>query len=427
MRELTLDEISSVAGGLQQTTGGDGGNDGSGGGSGGSGTPPPPPPPPVMSMVSPTAYALQQFFDDFSDAAATNNQYSGSDYDHDSGADYAPYDMNQGIPSHDPGNAYWNSWDQDIDPEFLEAITAGTPNYVISGTLSLPDLHLDSTVALDVIDSTHLETYVDGQFLVGTYHGVAPPPVNPNAAGTLADPIVITGSGDGYWTFSFTGAPPPQSAPPPINVGGQTVNFAAPGSGNGYNGTTGYPVGWNNAYDHDIDAVASDLASKISAKVDSETREYGAFIWRDTNGALHETDVLPGNYNDAGSYSPTDYGVPQGATLVGFIHNHPSYYTVTDAAGNIVSRTPNAAYSYTDSGDMNSMNWVVQHYNSGQYPNDPINTWSYNIDNVGGINYYRNYVVASGNVSEYDFIQHQGYIPGNNYALPNAVKGNYNP
>jgi len=194
--QQTSDQGPIVIGG-----GGDGGGDpGSGdGGSGGT-----PIGPALLLSLPPntdtTQSILQQFFGELSYVEAQHNEYTGSSYDDDAGANYAPYPEGYlSVPSHDPAaNApYWNNWDGDTDPEFFGAIRAYELTHGLVSVGGSSALH---AVALQLTGQNTTSVFVDGRYYIGTFHpGNAPGDVS----GQPENNITVQGIHDGYWTFSL--------------------------------------------------------------------------------------------------------------------------------------------------------------------------------------------------------------------------------
>lgn len=211
MRELTLDELYDVAGGLQQSSGDDGGGGGDGGdtgggsggtGSGGGST---------TTNNSVAAYAsvaatLQIFFDDMTNAALDyQSAHTGADQasHYNDGSDTAPMDpgsffmqdFGQYLSASQyeaMGGGFYDFLTEGIDPEFILA-TAGDSSSTINFS--------GGTAVLTSIDGTHTNFSLGGANLVASWHSFT----STGAAGDIQpDDIVVTGQA-GYWTFTTSG------------------------------------------------------------------------------------------------------------------------------------------------------------------------------------------------------------------------------
>lgn len=77
--------------------------------------------------------------------------------------------------------------------------------------------------------------------------------------------------------------------------------------------------------DRAADTLAQEINDEISRQYDSAWNEYGAFIWRDDDGNLHRTRLVPGNsqfvpFPD----DPTELGIDSYSRVVAVIHSHPT-------------------------------------------------------------------------------------------------------
>ncbi|WP_157056285.1 hypothetical protein [Candidatus Burkholderia verschuerenii] len=123
---------------------------------------------------------------------------------------------------------------------------------------------------------------------------------------------------------------------PPIDVIGRRDYYLRENHSPAYSGSSDprfqiymqWAAGYYTAQAHDlaIDKVAKDVAKAIkTSKANLDNQEYSAILYQDSSG-YHAGNILPGHNHDTGSHSIQDYGVPPGATIVGFVHNHPTYY-----------------------------------------------------------------------------------------------------
>lgn len=126
--------------------------------------------------------------------------------------------------------------------------------------------------------------------------------------------IVVTGP---YHPPYYT---PPGYYPPP-------GYYTPPYSGGGGGGTTAPTIVFDQATDVKVDAFSISLANKIRAMLDSDHQEYGAWIYRDASGNIHESKVLQGpDWGTSPFGKPLqEFGIPDGSTLLGQIHNHPTH------------------------------------------------------------------------------------------------------
>lgn len=143
MRELTLDELSIVAGGMQQSSDGGGGvgsdpgdsSPPSSGGENSGGTAP-------QTVWQKALGTLQAYFNNMEDSLKVHGEYSGSQYDHDMGGDWTDfesflYDQN-GVqyPSHDPAvgshDYLWSSTDSELTSGSIGGIFGSLAGNTIS-------------------------------------------------------------------------------------------------------------------------------------------------------------------------------------------------------------------------------------------------------------------------------------------------------
>lgn len=190
----------------------------------------------------------------------------------------------------------------------------------------------------------------------------------------------------------------------PVGSGNDTGYYQyptlVPGGGGG--AAPSYPANWDATRDHNIDHLASDLASKINQHTDHNSREYMGFIWKDANGNLHESNIESGTDTgvDPGNYSLAQWGIPSWAAVVAEMHNHPEY----DAQGNFQNN-----YQSPSVGDMQGLQQFG--HNSG-------------VDSQ-----FRSYIVYGSSVDEYDYAVNssQTFSGQPRDVAQGAQLGDYNP
>lgn len=431
MRVLSSYELDLIAGGLLtgSTDGSGGGGTGDPGTGGSRGDISSVAVPVVEGLLAPTALGLASFFDALSTTVADAPQHDTQNSDPEGNANYSPLDstfldMFGWMPAVQamPEAHYWDFLTQGIDQEFLLA-SADLSSF--SGTFVGGDHTTVGSVTVDAFDSTHAAFTINGVTSFGVWHpGTSPTSPSGTGTGTLEDPIIIHGnSGDpgGYWTFTDISpfSLPDDYSYTPLNGGTATGSTTSPA----------YPAGWDATYDHSVDTHASHLAQLINGKPDSEFREYSAFVYKDANGVLHESQVLMGKETTTGNpngvpYTFGDYGIPGDATIVAFIHNHPEYYP--EMVNGVLTYNLNGNAQYIDNGDISGMIALATLKDAAGNPY---------ADVQNGVNYFRDYIVHGTTVGEYDYVNNPTVPPPpagtpagwTVYPLPGAVKGTYNP
>ncbi|QXT34381.1 hypothetical protein KV697_11140 [Sphingomonas sanguinis] len=208
---------------------------------------------------------------------------------------------------------------------------------------------------------------------------------------TAAELELISGGYDNGEDIVVTGSPyhppyyqPPQYYPTP---GYYPPTSPPPHYGTGVVNPPPAPT-FDQATDRQVDALSMDLAAKIKAKPDSDHQEYGAWIYRDANGNIKESTILKGpDWGTSPFGRPLqDFDIPDGATLLGQIHNHPSL----NPNGQELTGRANP-----DNFDLNAIS------NAGYYaqPNHNIK-----VDETN----FRGYILHDNQVDEYDRVTHQG-------------------
>jgi len=71
------------------------------------------------------------------------------------------------------------------------------------------------------------------------------------------------------------------------------------------------------------DALADQIARDIRNQPDYQTREYGAVIYRDSNGELQTTQLIPGDENSVPDL-PMVMAEIGAENIVAVVHNHPN-------------------------------------------------------------------------------------------------------
>lgn len=72
-----------------------------------------------------------------------------------------------------------------------------------------------------------------------------------------------------------------------------------------------------------MNSMAKFVGLAAIAKTQSTGHEFAAVIYRDFDGSLHESQMFEGNDHSAPIYNAI-HAIPQGATVVGWIHSHPT-------------------------------------------------------------------------------------------------------
>ncbi|MGB3166189.1 MAG: hypothetical protein WBA68_05360 [Alteraurantiacibacter sp.] len=137
-----------------------------------------------------------------------------------------------------------------------------------------------------------------------------------------------------------------------------------------------------------VDQLAAEIAREISSQTDSATREYSSVIWTDGNGAVHRTEIAPGEATNAtgigDNFAQVDF--VGGGKIVAILHNHSTFVEsmVQGEEGLLVY---NSDGHLPSSVDMNTLITVSNGTIPGREAYDPNN--------------YRNYLLFNGRVSEF--------------------------
>lgn len=164
-----------------------------------------------------------------------------------------------------------------------------------------------------------------------------------------------------------------------------TPSPSSPGSG-APPGATSVSNGFNQTMDLAVDAVTIDIANKIKAMPDHDRWEYGAWIYKDSLGNIRQSEILRGpewGISPLGR-SLQDFKIPDGSTLLGQIHNHPTY---NPGNQELTGR------SYADNYDLNAIAGAAGY----AQPDHRIS-----VDQTN----FRGYIMHDNVVDEYDRVTH---------------------
>lgn len=167
--------------------------------------------------------------------------------------------------------------------------------------------------------------------------------------------------------------------------GGGDVGGGAAGSG-----PSGKPVNWNFQLDQKVDALATKINAEIQAKADKDRVEYGAYIYKDEQGNIKQSQLIPGtNFGVPGMLgSPTDFGFSTWDQVVGMIHSHPTFASTPNGEMKV---TPESHYERPSPGQAGSTgagDWFLP---------------DFLVDNGASATDFRQYISFDGNVYEYDY------------------------
>jgi hypothetical protein len=156
------------------------------------------------------------------------------------------------------------------------------------------------------------------------------------------------------------------------------------------------PEDYDRCQDRAADALADEIAREIADQPDSHRREYASLIWKDANGVLHRTDLIPGdNFSvDWSQALDPSVGFNSFSQVVGLVHNHPSEIETSPGAGDWSAVDPSWNFEMVWAGDWRAADGLVF--------GDP--------DVVGDEADWANftmYVVFQGQVREFDWWQNQ--------------------
>jgi hypothetical protein len=282
------------------------------------------------AILSPTEKLWQDalanvsaFFDELTDQIASGSP--GVRYDlvsaYDMGENWAPFDqafLDQWgwLPTvqQSPASHYWDFLTQDVDPEFqLASLFAGGFSANVNG-------HESSITQIgDASDNTYLIDQ-DGFLTRAIWH---PGSVT---TGGEKDPIIITGGG--YWTVEL------------INVMRfDSLAYESPSNAGNSPGaleprdtpcveTTFLTPGISRT---DANRAALAASNAIASKNDVQTFEWSSLIYA-INGSVYYTTPNSDHLVDGVNWTSSDAlkQIPDGAVIIGVVHNHPDDPTITD-------------------------------------------------------------------------------------------------
>jgi len=195
------------------------------------------------------------------------------------------------------------------------------------------------------------------------------------------------------------------------SLGGDGPDPWTDSGGGGDGGQTTDPTqrDYDACEDRQADTLADDINDEIRNQPDSDRREYGALIWRDDQGNLHRTALVPGSNGSVPfPADPTELGLDSYSRVVGMVHSHPS---LVDIGTNGVSNWVSASHGWIWGGD-----WLVA--------DDWVNTHNLDPDN------FTMYISFEGQIREYDYFDNQSpelREPDNFTDAGSAESGDYNP
>lgn len=195
---------------------------------------------------------------------------------------------------------------------------------------------------------------------------------------------------------------------PPLPGGG--------GGGDGGGGGGGYQdprPDYDDCDDRASDTKAADINDEINDKPDSNTREYGALLYRDANGDIQRTRLLSGDnwsLTELAGLLPADLGFDSWDQVVGLVHSHPTMNNVGTEANPIwLPSTPESHHDRPSSGD-----WV----NADFYIRNGANEENFTL-----------YISHDGVIKEYDAFDNK--TESRDITIPRgghgAESGDYNP
>jgi len=140
------------------------------------------------------------------------------------------------------------------------------------------------------------------------------------AGGRGSSDIVVTAPTwvDWSWTFSDDGGP----------RGGGSSGGSEPDP------EPEYPDDFDKCADKAADKLAEQIKNEMKAKDNIKRVEYGAIIWRDSEGDVHRTGVIEGTRHNVEldkSWSEVDFA--KGGKVIGIMHSHPSEYPQSSFGG----------------------------------------------------------------------------------------------
>ncbi|MDO1558001.1 hypothetical protein Q0812_00990 [Brevundimonas sp. 2R-24] len=121
------------------------------------------------------------------------------------------------------------------------------------------------------------------------------------------------------------------------------------------------PEGWSECDDRRADELARSIRDEIRNMPDSDRREYGALIYRDANGQLQRTTLMPGTNSGWTALNPAsqpgDFGLTSWSQVVGVVHSHPTEREISP--GVWVTVQPTDSHHLPNSGDWQWPDFMV--------------------------------------------------------------------
>lgn len=146
--------------------------------------------------------------------------------------------------------------------------------------------------------------------------------------------------------------------------------------------------------DRQADTLAELLNAELNEKADKDRIEYGALIYRDENGDLQHSDLIPGEnglWTGMEGTTPEDFGMTSWSQVVGIFHHHPTEVYL-ESVNQWVDVTQSACsdsnFDLPSSGD-----WAT--------------VFSFINDNSASLNNFTIYVSFNGSIKEFDAIDNQ--------------------
>lgn len=175
------------------------------------------------------------------------------------------------------------------------------------------------------------------------------------------------------------------------------------GSGGGGGGPPPQSRSYDACEDRAADTLAEQINNEIAAQPDSDTREYGALIWRDDAGNLHRTALVPGT-NDRVNWpaDPSTLGLDSYSRVVGMVHSHPTMVELS--GGQWVSATHTGIHGRDWAA---ADGWVTMH----------------NLDRAN----FTMYISDRGAVREYDYADNTSNSRQARTDQGSVESGDYNP
>lgn len=90
--------------------------------------------------------------------------------------------------------------------------------------------------------------------------------------------------------------------------------------------------------DYEVAREAAEIAREIQAAAERDSREYGALIYRDANGTITHTPLIPGGATSVSNWPNTD-GFDY-STVLGVVHSHPASGFASDSPYQRLIPTP---------------------------------------------------------------------------------------